>query len=82
MKPRPLESAFETDNDRARTVWWETRDPKKALKELSKKNFSVEAKIIRSLAFNGPKAYVNAFQIVCMVIIVSFNVAFFHLCKY
>lgn len=60
-----MESAFETDIDRARSVWWETRDPKMALKQLSKKNFSVEAKIIRSLAFNGPKSYVNAFQIVC-----------------
>lgn len=59
-----MESAFETDTDRARTVWWETRDPKIALKELSKKNYSIEAKIIRSLAFNGPKSYVNAFQIV------------------
>lgn len=57
-----MESVFETDTDRARSVWWETRDPKKALKELSKKNFTVEAKIIRSLAFNGPKSYVNAFQ--------------------
>lgn len=60
-----MESAFETDTDRARLVWWETRDPKAALKKLSKKNFSIEAKIIRSLAFNGPKSYVNAFQIVC-----------------
>lgn len=59
-----MESAFETDTDRARSVWWETRDPKLALRQLSKKNFSTEAKIIRSLAFNGPKAYVNAFQIV------------------
>lgn len=59
-----MESNFETDTDRARSVWWETRDPKKALKELSKKNFTIEAKIIRSLAFNGPKSYVNAFQIV------------------
>ncbi|XP_025418895.1 pseudouridylate synthase 7 homolog isoform X2 [Sipha flava] len=64
LKPRPMESAFETDTDRARSVWWETRDPKMALKQLSKKNFTVEAKIIRSLAFNGPKAYVNAFQII------------------
>ncbi|XP_026822512.1 pseudouridylate synthase 7 homolog [Rhopalosiphum maidis] len=64
LKPRPLESAFENDTDRARSVWWKTRDPKLALKELSKKNYSVEAKIIRSLAFNGPKAYVNAFQII------------------
>lgn len=60
-----MESAFETDTDRARSVWWETRDAKAALKKLSKKNFSIEAKIIRSLAFNGPKSYVNAFQIVC-----------------
>lgn len=59
-----MESAFETDTDRARSVWWKTRDPRLALKELSKKNFSIEAKIIRSLAFNGPKSYVNAFQIV------------------
>lgn len=72
MKPRPLESAFETDTDRARSVWWKTRDPKQALKELSKKNFSVEAKIIRSLAFNGPKAYVNAFQIVRKSITIVF----------
>ncbi|XP_060836880.1 pseudouridylate synthase 7 homolog [Rhopalosiphum padi] len=64
LKPRPLESAFENDTDRARSVWWKTRDPKLALKELSKKNYTVEAKIIRSLAFNGPKAYVNAFQII------------------
>ncbi|XP_025197379.1 pseudouridylate synthase 7 homolog [Melanaphis sacchari] len=64
LKPRPLESAFENDTDRARSVWWNTRDPKLALKQLSKKNFTVEAKIIRSLAFNGPKAYVNAFQII------------------
>lgn len=59
-----MESAFETDTDRARSVWWKTRDPRLALKELSKKNFSIEAKIIRSLAFNGPKSFVNAFQIV------------------
>jgi len=64
LKPRPLESAFENDTDRARSVWWKTRDPKLALKQLSKKNYTVEAKIIRSLASNGPKAYVNAFQIV------------------
>jgi len=64
LKPRPLESAFVNDTDRARTVWWETRDPKMALKQLSKKNFTIEAKIIRSLAFNGPKSYVNAFQII------------------
>lgn len=64
LKPRPLESAFENDTDRARSVWWKTRDPKLALKQLSKKNYTVEAKIIRSLAFNGPKAYVNAFQII------------------
>ncbi|KAF0771299.1 pseudouridylate synthase 7 [Aphis craccivora] len=64
LKPRPLESAFENDTDRARSVWWNTRDPKLALKQLSKKNFTVEAKIIRSLAFNGSKAYVNAFQII------------------
>lgn len=72
MKPRPLESAFENDTDRARSVWWTTRDPKLALRQLSKKNYTVEAKIIRSLAFNGPKAYVNAFQIVRKLIIIVF----------
>lgn len=64
LKPRPMESVFENDTDRARAVWWETRDPKMALKQLLKKNVTIEAKIIRSLAFNGPKSYVNAFQII------------------
>lgn len=59
-----MESAFETDTDRARSIWWKTRNPKIALRELSKNNYTIEAKIIRSLAFNGPKSYVNAFQIV------------------
>ncbi|XP_050540711.1 pseudouridylate synthase 7 homolog [Daktulosphaira vitifoliae] len=64
LKPRPMESSFETDLDRARAVWWETRDPKSAIQQLSKKNFTIEAKILRSLAFNGPKSYVNAFQLI------------------
>lgn len=73
-----MERAFINDTDRARTVWWETRDPKMALKQLSKKNFTIEAKIIRSLAFNGPKSYVNAFQIVRkMLCIYTIFVCFF-----
>lgn len=59
-----MESAFISDTDRARSAWWETKDPAEAMKQLSKKNYTIEAKIIRSLAFNGPKSYVNAFQIV------------------
>ncbi|VVC34511.1 Hypothetical protein CINCED_3A011732 [Cinara cedri] len=64
LKPRPMESAFVSDTDRARTAWWDTKDPAEAMKQLSKKNYTIEAKIIRSLAFNGPKSYINAFQII------------------
>ncbi|XP_049840463.1 uncharacterized protein LOC126285200 [Schistocerca gregaria] len=58
LKPRdgePLRFLAE-----ARKVWWETRDPAKAIKILRNKDKMIEGKLLLGLSRHGPKNYLNA----------------------
>lgn len=70
LKPRPGESCF-YDVKRAREIWWETRDPIEALKPLTRKDRTIEGKLLIGLKKCGHKAYQCAFDHVSMIISAS-----------
>uniref|UniRef100_A0A1B6LQX0 TRUD domain-containing protein n=2 Tax=Graphocephala atropunctata TaxID=36148 RepID=A0A1B6LQX0_9HEMI len=61
LKPRPGEASFK-DLKEARDVWWTTRDAAEALKSLTRKDRTIEGKILMGLRKHGPNAYQNAFD--------------------
>ncbi|XP_046665048.1 pseudouridylate synthase 7 homolog [Homalodisca vitripennis] len=61
LKPRPGESCYR-DVKEARDTWWKTRDASDALKPLTRKDKTIEGKILVGLKKHGPNAYQNAFD--------------------
>lgn len=61
LKPRPGEATFR-DVMEAREIWWESRNASDALKALTRKDKSIEGKVLMGLRRHGPNAYQNAFD--------------------